>query len=110
MDGNSLQCLTQKYTTETLENATHAVTVKRGFRAIQEELKNNKMPVEDFLIFLGILYTLHAKETGVDVSHCHVKSQLAKREERQNMIREVRDSNVLLRAPRPSPQELKEGK
>ena len=72
MDGNSLQCLTQKYTTETLENTTHAVTVKRGFRAIQEEL--------------------------------------TKREERQNMIREVRDSNVLLRAPRPSPQELKEGK
>jgi hypothetical protein len=68
------------------------------------------MPIEDFLILLGILYTLHAKETGVDVAHSHVKSQLAKREERQSMIREVRDSNVLLRAPRPSPQELKEGK
>jgi hypothetical protein len=73
MDGNSLQYLTQKYTTETLENTTHAVTVKRGFAAIKEELKNNKMPVEDFLILLGILYTLHAKETGVDVAHCHVK-------------------------------------
>jgi hypothetical protein len=86
------------------------VTIKRAFEAIKEEMTNNKMPVEDFLIFLGILYTLHAEETGVDGTHCHVKTELAKREGRLKMIREVRESNVVLRAPRPRPLELKEGK
>jgi hypothetical protein len=110
IDGNTLKYLIYKYTTETPENTTHMVTIKRAFDAVREELKNNKMPVEDFLILLGILYTLHAEETGVDNHHYVIKAELAKKEGRLKMINEVRKSDILLRAPRPRPQDLKEGK
>jgi hypothetical protein len=83
--------------------------VNKAFNAIVQELKANTMPAEDFLVLLGILYSLHVEGGGGTYDNKRNKAEVERAKGRKVIVDELRASEVVLRAPRPQAKRLKQG-